>query len=145
MTPILLKNYSGMNETLVMTIRVIRLGSERETDEGLRLGTVRRPPRGVKKCDYASQNWFDVWLPILSPSPDLMKVGQAADTDKEWAVFEKKFRKELSRPDASRTLDLLTAFSRDSNFSIGCYCEDESRCHRSTLRTILTELGASIE
>ena len=128
-----------------MTIRVIRLGSEREANEGLRVGTVRRPPRGVKKCDYASQNWFDVWLPILSPSPELMKVGQAAATDKEWATFEKKFRKELSSPDASRTLDLLSAFSRDSNFSIGCYCENESRCHRSTLRTILKELGANIE
>ncbi|MBY4678426.1 DUF488 domain-containing protein [Marinobacterium arenosum] len=128
-----------------MAIQVVRLGTERSKDEGLRLGTVRRPPRGVKKSDYALQNWYDVWLPILSPSPELMKLAQSAETDKEWAAFVKKFRKELSAPDASRTLDLLAAFSKDSNFSIGCYCEDEAHCHRSVLRILLAERGASIK
>ncbi len=125
-----------------MAIRVVRLGSERHEDEGLRLGTVRRPPRGVKKSDYAAQNWFDVWLPILAPSPELIKLGQAVKTEQAWGEFVKKFRKELSAPDASRTLDLLAAFSKDSNFSIGCYCEDESRCHRTVLGSVLTERNA---
>jgi len=128
-----------------MAIQVVRLGTDRAEDEGIRLGTVRRPPRGVKKSDYASKNWFDVWLPILSPSPQLMKVAQAAETEKDWAAFVKKFLKELSAPEASRTLDLLAAFSKDSNFSIGCYCENEARCHRSVLRRVLTERGAILK
>ncbi|GGB79792.1 hypothetical protein GCM10011352_01820 [Marinobacterium zhoushanense] len=128
-----------------MTIRVVRLGTQRAEDEGIRLGTVRRPPRGVKKSEFATQNWYDVWLPILSPSPELVKQAQAATTDKEWAAFEKRFRKELTSPDASHTLDLLTALSKQSNFSIGCYCEDESRCHRRVLREVLNERGAEVE
>ncbi|MBV1789497.1 DUF488 family protein [Marinobacterium sp. D7] len=127
-----------------MAIRVVRLGTERAKDEGIRLGTVRRPPRGVRKEEYASGNWYDVWMPILSPSPELVKQAQTATTDKEWAAFEKRFRKELTDPEASRSLELLVAFSKQSNFAIGCYCEDESRCHRSVLRAVLAERGADI-
>ncbi|RMF17689.1 MAG: DUF488 family protein [Gammaproteobacteria bacterium] len=127
-----------------MAISIVRLGSDRRESEGVRIGTVRRPPRGVKKSDYASGNWFDVWLPILSPSPELMKVGQASVSDRDWAAFVKRFRRELSAPDASRTLDLLVALSHSSDFSVGCYCENEARCHRSVLRDVLLERGACV-
>ena len=128
-----------------MTVRVVRLGSARLPGEGLRIGTVRRPPRGVPKSEYAAQNWYDVWLPNLAPSPDTVKLGLAAKTDRDWQAFARKYRAEMSAPDHSRVLDLLAAMSHHVNFSVGCYCEDESRCHRSVLRNLLAERGAVID
>ena len=127
-----------------MTVRIVRLGSPRAKDEGLRVGTVRRPPRGVPATEFASQNWYDVWYPELSPSAELVKLGGAAHTSAEWAAFVKRFKREMASPSASRTLDLLAALSRSANFSIGCYCEDESRCHRSVLRELLRARGAKL-
>ena len=127
-----------------MAIRIVRLGTARAEKEGLRIGTVRRPPRGVRKSDYASQNWYDVWLPNLSPSPELMKQGQAAESDKEWKAFARKYRAEMKVPENSRVLDLLAALSHDTHFSVGCYCENETRCHRSVLRELLLERGATL-
>jgi uncharacterized protein YeaO (DUF488 family) len=125
-----------------MTVRIVRLGSERLAGEGLRIGTVRRPPRGVKKSDYASQNWYDLWYPDLSPSPGVVKLALKAKDERAWRGFVRKFRAEMARPGASRTLDLLAALSQHADFSIGCYCEDEARCHRSVLRELLAERGA---
>lgn len=127
-----------------MAIRILRLGSARTADEGPRIGTVRRPPRGVPKAEFASGNWYDVWYPNLAPSTELMALGQQAQTDADWQGFTKKFRAEMALPDASRSLDLLATLSQGSNFSLGCYCEHESRCHRSVLRALLAERGASI-
>ena len=125
-----------------MAICVVRLGSPRLKDEGLRIGTVRRPPRGVPKTKFASQNWYDVWFPNLAPSLETMKLGLAAETAAQWAKFVKKYRAKMASPENSRTIDLLAALSRHSNFSIGCYCEDESHCHRSVLRQLLADRGA---
>jgi uncharacterized protein YeaO (DUF488 family) len=127
-----------------MSIRIIRLGSPREKGEGLRVGTVRRPPRGVPKSDYAKRDFYDVWLPNLSPSPEVMKQGQSSQDEASWSLFKKKFRAEMNGPDASKILDLLAALSHQTNMSLGCYCEDESRCHRSVLREMLKERGASL-
>ncbi len=127
-----------------MAVRIVRLGSDRKENEGLRIGTVRRPPRGVPKTEFASKNYYDVWLPNVSPSPDTMKLGQQAKTEKDWKAFEKKYRAEMSRPEAARVLELLAAMSRDTDFSVGCYCENEARCHRMILREILIEKGASV-
>jgi uncharacterized protein YeaO (DUF488 family) len=127
-----------------MSIRIVRLGTEREKGEGLRIGTVRRPPRGVKKERLAADNWYDVWLPQLSPSTDLVKQAQAATTPKQWATFGKKYRSEMSEPDNARLIALLAAMSHDNNFAVGCYCPDESHCHRSILRDILRENGAKL-
>lgn len=128
-----------------MALRVIRLGSPRVEGEGLRIGTVRRPPRGVAKADFATQNWYDVWLPNLAPSPETLKLGQGADTPAQWAAFVKKYRQEMAAPEAVHLLRLLAALSHQSNFSVGCYCEDERRCHRSVLRECLIEQGAKVE
>lgn len=127
-----------------MSIRIIRLGSPRTKGEGLRVGTVRRPPRGVPKSDFAKRDFYDVWLPNLSPTPELMKQGQSSQDEASWSVFRKKFRSEMTGPDASKILDLLAALSHQTNMSLGCYCEDESRCHRSVLRELLMERGASL-
>lgn len=127
-----------------MAIRIVRLGTERQKGEGLRIGTVRCPPRGVPKSEHASQNWYDVWLPGVAPSAELMKVGQAAVSEKDWAAFAKKYRAELAAPEKSRLLDLLAALSHSTDFSIGCYCENEARCHRSILRELLVERGAKL-
>ena len=127
-----------------MAIRIVQLGSPRHPNEGTRIGTVRRPPRGVRKDRYAADNWYDVWLPELSPSGDLVAKAQAADTEKEWAAFKRAYRTEMKAPAASRVLDLLAALSKESNFSVGCYCENEARCHRSVLRELLREHGAKI-
>lgn len=127
-----------------MPIRIVQLGSKRSPDEGLRIGTVRRPPRGVRKSEFASRDWYDVWFPNLAPSTETVRMGQAADNDAELKAFFRKYRKEMSMPDAARTLDLLAAMSRNSNFSVGCYCPDETRCHRSALRELLIERGATI-
>lgn len=127
-----------------MGIRIVRLGSERGRDEGLRLGTVRRPPRGVPKTQFAAQNWYDLWYPNLAPSVETMKLGQEAQTPAQWAAFMRRYRAEMAQPDASRSLDLLAALSHQTNLSLGCYCEDESRCHRSVLRALLQERGAKL-
>ena len=127
-----------------MTVRIVRLGTARAPGEGLRIGTVRRPPRGVAKADFARQDWYDVWYPLLSPTLATLKLGLAADTDANWAAFKRKFRGEMSAPEASRTLDLLAALSHHANFSLGCYCPNESRCHRSVLRGLLEERGAKV-
>ncbi len=127
-----------------MTLRIVRLGTRRLPQEGIRIGAVRRPPRGMPKERYAADDWFDVWYPDLAPSPELMARGKSALTDKEWNVFVRAFRAEMNQPTPRRTLDLLAALSHDAHFSIGCYCEDESRCHRSMLRALLTERGAVI-
>ena len=127
-----------------MTLRIVRLGTPRHAREGTRIGTVRRPPRGVKKERYAADDWYDVWYPELSPSPELVSQALKAETDTEWRAFVRAFRKEMSAPAASRTLDLLAALSQDADFSVGCYCENEARCHRSVLRDLLAERGAKI-
>jgi uncharacterized protein YeaO (DUF488 family) len=128
-----------------MVLRIVRLGTPRRTDEGLRIGTVRRPPRGVPKTEFASQNWYDVWYPNLAPSVETMKMAQQATTSAEWQAFVKRYRAEMGTPDASRSLDVLAALSHQTNFSVGCYCEDESHCHRSILRELLREKGAKLE
>ena len=127
-----------------MAIRIIRLGSERIAGEGIRIGVVRRPPRGVPKSDFALRNFYDVWLPNLSPSPEVMKLGLQAKTDKEWQTFTRKYRKEMSTPENARVIELLAAFSHTTDFSVGCYCENEERCHRSVLKELLIEKGAKI-
>ncbi len=127
-----------------MTLRIVRLGTPRTPGEGLRIGTVRRPPRGVPATRFASDGWYDLWYPNLAPSVATMKLGKAAQSDRAWAAFRKKFRAEMSLPEARRTLDLLAALSHTADFSIGCYCEDESRCHRSVLRALLAEQGAKV-
>ena len=127
-----------------MTATIVRLGSARTADEGLRIGTVRRPPRGVPKTAFARQNWYDVWYPNLAPSPETVRLALRATNDREWQAFTRKFRTEMAAPDHSRSLDLLAALSHQANFSVGCYCEDESRCHRSVLRALLIERGAKV-
>ncbi len=125
-------------------IRIVRLGEPRHPDEGLRLGTVRRPPRGVPKADFARLDYYDVWFPNLAPSAELVSEALNAATDKEWAAFRRKYRQEMAAPDRSRDLDLLAALSHQTNFSAGCYCADETRCHRSLLRELLAERGAAV-
>ncbi len=125
-------------------IRVVRLGSPRAAKEGLRIGTVRRPPRGVPKSEFATRDFYDVWLPSLSPTQDLVTFALHAANERAWKTFERKFRAEMKQPDASRLLDVLAALSHQTNFAIGCYCENEDRCHRSVLRELLTERGAEI-
>jgi uncharacterized protein YeaO (DUF488 family) len=127
-----------------MVIRVVRLGTARHPDEGPRIGTVRRPPRGVPKSRYGSDNWYDAWFPNLAPSPETMKLGQSAATEAQWATFKKKYQSEMARPEAAHAIELLATLSQSANFSVGCYCEDEARCHRSVLRTLLIDAGAKV-
>ncbi|MGA9991569.1 MAG: DUF488 family protein [Thiobacillaceae bacterium] len=127
-----------------MAINIVRLGSARRSNEGLRIGTVRRPPRGVRKEDYASKDIYDLWFPNLAPSEALLKEASPLGDERSWKVFKRKFLAEMKSPQARRDLDLLAALSHQTNFAIGCYCEDESRCHRSILRTLLEERGAEI-
>lgn len=127
-----------------MVIRVVRLGSSRAEGEGLRIGTVRRPPRGVPKAEFARQNWYDVWFPNLAPSVETMKLGQQASTPAQWAAFVKKYRAEMATPENTHSLALLAALSHEVNFSVGCYCEEESHCHRSVLRELLADSGAKL-
>ena len=127
-----------------MPIRIVKLGSSRLPEEGIRIGTVRRPPRGVPKSEFASGNWYDVWYPNLAPSIETMKLGQAVETDAEWWTFEKAFRREMKVPEASRSIELLAVLSKTAYFSVGCYCENEARCHRSLLKQLLQEAGAEI-
>ncbi len=128
-----------------MGIRIVRLGTPRSAGEGLRIGTVRRPPRGVPKSEFAKRDFYDTWLPNLSPSAPLMAEGQAATTDKEWQAFKRKFHGEMKQPEASHLLDALAALSHQTSFAIGCYCEDENHCHRSVLRELLAGRGAKID
>lgn len=126
-------------------IRVVRLGTPRQHNEGLRLGTVRRPPRGVPKAEFAKRDFYDVWLPDLSPSADLVALAMHSGMDDQaWKMFERKYRTEMRQPEASRLLDLLTALSHQTNLAVGCYCEREDRCHRSILKKLLKERGAEV-
>jgi uncharacterized protein YeaO (DUF488 family) len=127
-----------------MAVSIVRLGTPRKSGEGLRIGTVRRPPRGVAKSRYAAENWFDVWYPNLAPTPPTVNLGRQAANDRELATFFQKYRREMAMPENARTLDLLAALSWASDFAVGCYCEDESRCHRSVLRSLLLERGAVV-
>ncbi len=139
-----LPNFAPQPGSALMAARIVRLGTPRLRGEGLRIGTVRHPPRGVPKEKFASGNWYDVWFPNLAPSKFTVNLGRKADTDREWSVFEKRYQKEMSSPEASRTLDLLAALSHETDFSVGCYCEDDARCHRSVLRRLLKERGAKL-
>jgi uncharacterized protein YeaO (DUF488 family) len=127
-----------------MSISIVQLGTPRKRGEGIRLGTVRRPPRGVPKSDFARLDYYDVWFPNLSPSAELVHEALAAADEREWAAFSRKFRREMSAPDRSRELDVLAALSHQTNLSIGCYCKDESRCHRSVLRELLVKRDAEV-
>ena len=133
-----------------MTIRIVRLGTPRHRGEGTRIGTVRRPPRGVPKSEFASRDWYDVWFPNLSPSPELVKRALASQADlsavgeREWAAFTRGYRAEMARPENAHAIALLSALSQQSHFSVGCYCENEVRCHRSILRVLLQEAGAAL-
>ena len=127
-----------------MSARVVRLGTPRAKSEGLRIGTVRRPPRGVPKSSFASEDWYDVWFPNLAPSLPTMKLGLAAQTPAQWTAFVRKYRSEMAQPDARRTIELLAALSHHADFSVGCYCEHEQHCHRSVLRELLRTQGAKL-
>ena len=127
-----------------MAVRIVRLGSPRAAGEGLRIGTVRRPPRGVPKTEFASGNWYDVWFPTLAPSDALVKQAQGAETPAQWAVFARKYRAEMAAPPGARALALLAALSHQTDLSVGCYCENEAHCHRSVLRELLREAGATL-
>lgn len=127
-----------------MVLRIVRLGSPRVPDEGTRIGTVRRPPRGVPKAQFSSGNWYDVWFPTLAPSVATMKLGQSAATEAEWARFTKKYRAEMAAPAAAHAIALLAVLSHTTNLALGCYCEHEHRCHRSILRELLVAAGAKL-
>ena len=128
-----------------MVMRIVRLGSPRKPGEGLRIGAVRRPPRGVPKAEFARQDWYDVWFPNLAPSPETVKLGQQAKSPAQWSAFERRYRAEMATPEHAHAIALLAALSASSDFSIGCYCEDEARCHRSVLRELLVAAGAHVQ
>ena len=127
-----------------MAVRVVRLGSARAPDEGTRIGTVRRPPRGVPKAEFAAQDWYDVWFPNLAPSAETVKLALQAETPGQWTAFTRKYRAEMATPDSSHAIALLATLSHQTHFSVGCYCENEARCHRSILRALLLEHGAEV-
>lgn len=129
---------------LRMSVRVVRLGTPRLAGEGTRIGTVRRPPRGVPKTQFAAQNWYDVWFPNLAPSLETMKLGLAATSPAQWSAFTRKYKAEMAAPAARHDLDLLATLSHTADFSVGCYCEDEARCHRSLLKQLLIDHGAKM-
>ena len=128
-----------------MSVRIVRLGTARLPGEGPRIGTVRRPPRGVPKSEFATLDWYDVWYPNLAPSTETVKLGQLARTDLEWSAFAKKYRAEMAAPDAARTIAVLALLSKHCDFSVGCYCEEEAHCHRAVLRALLVENGANVD
>jgi uncharacterized protein YeaO (DUF488 family) len=128
-----------------MAIRIVQLGSPREREDGVRIGTVRRPPRGVPKAEYASRDYYDIWLPDLAPTAKLIALAKAAAGNADWKRFVRRYRAEMNMPEAKRVLDLLAVFSKSTNFSVGCYCREETRCHRSVLRQLLDERGATIK
>ena len=127
-----------------MSLRIVRLGSDRAAGEGLRIGTVRRPPRGVRKERIAKENWYDVWLPQLAPSAELVKQALSSTSEREWKTFVRKYRAEMKTPDNAHLIALLAAMSHETNIAVGCYCADESHCHRSVLRELLAESGAAM-
>jgi uncharacterized protein YeaO (DUF488 family) len=127
-----------------LTVRIVRLGTPRKSGEGVRIGTVRRPPRGVPKERFAVEEWYDVWLPNLAPSAGLIKSAQAATSERDWKDFARKYRAEMDEPENARVIDVLAALSQTADFSVGCYCEDEAQCHRSVLRELLREHGAKL-
>ena len=127
-----------------MSVRIVRLGGPRSPGEGLRIGTVRRPPRGVPKAEFSTQNWYDVWFPNLAPSVETMKLGQEATSPSQWAAFTRRYKAEMAAPEARHDLELLAALSHRTDLSVGCYCEDEDRCHRSILRELLVNSGARV-
>lgn len=127
-----------------MAVRIVRLGSDRLKNEGTRIGTVRRPPRGVPKAKIAADNWYDVWFPNLAPSDETLKLAHAAATPADWTAFFRKYREEMATPEHRHAIELLAALSHATDFSVGCYCEDESRCHRSVLKTLLADSGAEL-
>jgi uncharacterized protein YeaO (DUF488 family) len=135
----------NLGENPLMAVRIVRLGTDRLSGEGLRLGTVRRPPRGILKTEYASKNFYDVWLPALAPSPASVKQALSARSEQDWNRFVKKYRREMAATNESALLDTLAALSHQADFSVGCYCADESRCHRSVLRELLVERGARMK
>jgi uncharacterized protein YeaO (DUF488 family) len=141
----LVKRNAREKKELEMAVRIVRLGTDRTEGEGIRIGTVRRPPRGVPKSKYASGNWYDVWFPTLAPSPETMKLAKTAQTEKQRNSFLRKYKAEMATPEIGRTLELLAAFSRQTDFSIGCYCGDERFCHISVLRDLLLERGAEVK
>jgi uncharacterized protein YeaO (DUF488 family) len=128
-----------------MSVRIVRLGSPRLPHEGTRIGTVRRPPRGVPKAQFSKQNWYDVWFPNLAPSVATMKLGLSAESPAQWAAFARRYKAEMAAPHAKHDLELLAALSQTTDFSVGCYCENEDRCHRSILKQLLIENGAKLE
>ena len=128
-----------------MSVHVVRLGTPREKGEGIRIGTVRRPPRGVPKSEFSRQNWYDVWFPNLAPALPTMKLGLTAKTPAEWSRFARRYRSEMAKPEAAHAIELLATLSHTTDFSVGCYCEDEHRCHRSLLRELLRDAGAAID
>jgi uncharacterized protein YeaO (DUF488 family) len=128
-----------------MSVHVVRLGSPRIPSEGTRIGTVRRPPRGVPKAQFSKQNWYDVWFPNLAPSLETMKLGLTAASPAQWSAFARKYKAEMAAPAAKHDVELLAVLSHTTNFSVGCYCEDENRCHRSLLKQLLIENGAKVE
>ena len=127
-----------------MSVRIVRLGTPRVPGEGIRIGTVRRPPRGVPKSQFAAQDWYDVWFPNLAPSVETMKLGLGAESAAQWSAFARKYKAEMAMPAAKHDLELLAALSHTTDFSVGCYCEDESHCHRSLLKQLLVENGAAV-
>jgi uncharacterized protein YeaO (DUF488 family) len=127
-----------------VSVRIVRLGDPRAAGEGLRIGTVRHPPRGVAKRELARRDYYDVWFPTLAPSAALVRRAKDAATPRDWAAFERRYRTEMKAPEARRALELLAALSRSAHFSVGCYCADEARCHRSVLRALLAEYGAEV-
>src|SRR5262245_42517114 len=129
----------------IMSVRVIQLGTARLPHEGIRIGTVRRPPRGVPRSEFSKQNWYDVWFPNLAPSAEAVKLGLSAASPAQWSRCVKTYRSEMSKPEARHDIELLAALSHTTNFSVGCYCENEARCHRSVLRQLLVESGAKVE
>jgi uncharacterized protein YeaO (DUF488 family) len=128
-----------------MVLRIVRLGSHRHASEGTRIGTVRRPPRGVAKSDFSRKNWYDVWFPNLAPSVELMKFGRSAASDKEWSTFVRRYKAEMSAPDRAHDIQLLATLSHTADLSVGCYCEDENRCHRSVLRELFVRASAKLQ
>ena len=127
-----------------MSVRFVRLGSPRARGEGLRVGTVRRPPRGVPATRFAEDDWYDVWYPNLAPSLAALKLAKSARTERDWAKFKRRYRAEMAQPGAYRTLKLLAALSHQANFAVGCYCQDEAQCHRTVLRELLVACGAIV-
>lgn len=128
-----------------MSVRIVRLGTARLANEGTRIGTVRRPPRGVPKTEFSSQNWYDVWFPNLAPTVETMKLGLSASSAGDWIRFTRKYKAEMASPGAKHDIGLLAALSHTAHFSVGCYCENEARCHRSILKQLLIENGAKVE